>query len=340
MQLLMRRALLILGMAGVAQAQLDHTLVIDPVASQFTWTGNTSIGQIDGVPDNDFELSGTLELRAWEGVGQAIGQARILSGDAVLPYIKGEIPNIIGPPLVTIELVGVRFTVTNQAFPVAANGSFNSSITLIATQGQMIITPLIGNQTVLNLAGLSSDPTAVSGNLDHSGGDLHLDIPVSVAFSFTDPGSGISGDITLDGDLIADYDCSLGANYCVLSPNSVGAGAVMGAAGSASVFTNNMTLSATGCPANQFGLFFYGPDKQQASVGDGTLCVGGSLVRLPVVQTDSLGVGTFSLDLLNLPPGKVIQAGETHNFAFWYRDPTGGPKGSNFSDGYEVSFCL
>ncbi len=336
----MKRLLILLGLAASAQAQIDHTFTIDQVASQFTWTGNTSIGPINGVPDNDFEISGTIDLGLWEGVAAPIDQGRFNGGDVVLPYIKGEIPNIFGPPLAVIELTGVRFTVTSPSFGVAADGSFTATVILTATQGTLIVTPLVGNPSNINLTGLSSDPTVINGTLDHNGGDLHLDAPISVQFSFVDPGSGISGDLTLDGSVIADWDCAGPSNYCVLSPNSAGPGAMMGATGSSSVFDNDLLLGVSGCPTGQYGLFFYGPNQIQVPGGDGTLCVGGSLVRLQIVQTDTFGTAFHALDLTNLPGGNQIQAGETQNFGFWFRDPPGGSAGYNFSDGLQVGFCL
>ncbi len=134
--------------------------------------------------------------------------------------------------------------------------------------------------------------------------------------------------------------CTPALNYCVTTPNSVGPGAVMYVTGSQDVDDNDLLLSAGICPANQFGLFFYGPGQGQTSVGDGTMCIDtGSFFRLPVVQTDFMGIATFQVDFNSLPLGGDIQNGDTMNFQFWYRDPAGGPAGYNFSDGISVEFC-
>jgi hypothetical protein len=316
----MRTAILLLSLAATAQAQVAHTLIIDKAASAFTWSGNTSLGPIIGVPDNNFNISGTLDFDLWSGSSQAIGQGQSTGGDVIMPDITGEIPGAFGIPLATITLNNVRFTLASSAFPVDIASQFSTTVTLTATQGSLTIDPFIGSSTTIDLTGLSVN-SAISGTINASAGSVHLDVPVNFMFSFTDPGTGISGDLTLDGKFVADYDCEAPVTYCVLSPNSAGPGAAMGSSGSTSVFDNDFRLNVSGCPTGQFGIFFYGPGQTQVSVGDGTLCIGGSLVRLPVVQTDIFGQATFLLDNNNLPGTNQILAGDTFNFAFWFRDP-------------------
>ena len=336
----MRAAVLLLGLAATAQAQMSTTFEIDQAASAFTWSGNTSLGPIIGVPDDKFNLSGNIEFDLWGGASQPIAQGSYTGGEAILPYIKGEIPGAFGIPLATIELVDVRFTSSSPTFSVDSSEVFVALVTLTATQGTLIITPFIGSTITQDLTGLSSDPTSITGDMPHSDGDVHHDVPVSFVFAFSDPGSGITGDLSIAGDIIADYDHPDPQTYCVLSPNSAGPGASMSSAGSTSVFQNDMELYASGVPVNQFGIFFYGPSQAQASVGDGTLCVGGSLKRLPVVKSDMFGQVGFSLDLNSLPGGDQLFPGDTRNFAFWFRDPPGGPAGYNFSNGLEAVFSL
>jgi len=335
----MRTAILLLSLAATAPAQVAHTLTIDQAASAFTWTGDTSLGPINGVPDNNFNISGTLDFDLWSGTSSAIGQGQSTGGTVFMPTITGEIPGAFGIPLATITLSNVRFTLTSPTFAVDIANQFSTTVTLTATQGTLTIDPVIGSPTVIDLTGLSVN-SAISGTIEASGGSVHLDVPVNFMFSFTDPGTGISGDLTLTGKFVADYDCEAPVSYCVLSPNSAGPGASMSSSGSTSIFDNDLRLNVSGCPTGQFGIFFYGPGQAQVSVGDGTLCVGGSLVRLPVVQTDIFGQATFLLDNNNLPGTNQILAGDTFNFAFWFRDPPGGSAGFNFSNGLEARFCL
>jgi len=133
--------------------------------------------------------------------------------------------------------------------------------------------------------------------------------------------------------------CAGGAtNYCMTSPNSAGPGALISTSGSVSISANDLGLLVIGAPANQFGLFFFGDAQQSTSVGDGTLCVGGSLHRLPVVTIDGSGQAAYALDLTNLPGGVTLSPGDVQNFQLWFRD-SGFGTGSNLSDAVEVTFC-
>jgi|GEM_PF-1318902 hypothetical protein len=149
-----------------------------------------------------------------------------------------------------------------------------------------------------------------------------------------------------NANLTIQAGCPQPVNYCSTSPNSLGAGALMGFGGTASVASNNLSLSVSAASAIQPGLFFYGPGQIQAPFGDGFRCVGAGglgVFRLgPPVVSDAAGNGQRVLDLNAAPansgPG-LIQAGDTWNFQFWYRDPAAGGSGFNLSDGLSVTFC-
>lgn len=131
----------------------------------------------------------------------------------------------------------------------------------------------------------------------------------------------------------------VGDSYCVAAVNSTGAGAHICTEGSASVAANDLVLTCTNVPANQFGLFFYGTNQAFAPLGNGTRCVGGQLFRLPVSQANGAGLAMHVLDNTAPPqPAGQISAGQTWYFQFWYRDVAGGGAGFNLSDGQAVTF--
>jgi hypothetical protein len=174
--------------------------------------------------------------------------------------------------------------------------------------------------------------------------------------------SGIDGwffEVTSVGDIIWEYDnpfpspgnnrtfraerysfCSTPEGYCVTSPNSAGAGALMGWSGSPSFATNNLVLSVTNTPSTTPGLFYFGDQQVQLPFGDGVRCVGGNIFRLPVVFTSAGGQASYAIDLTDpQETTSVIQIGESWEFQFWFRDVPFGGAGFNVSDALEVTFC-
>ncbi len=61
---------------------------------------------------------------------------------------------------------------------------------------------------------------------------------------------------------------------------------------------------------------------------------------MSVVNSGPSGEVIQALDMTDPPQssGQII-AGSTWNVQFWYRDPSGGPVGFNFSNALRISFC-
>jgi len=155
-----------------------------------------------------------------------------------------------------------------------------------------------------------------------------------------------SCEIALDAQLDRNQDAILDAcqyvisNYCSSSPNTSGNAATMSSSGLPSVVLNELTLEVQGAALGKFGLFFTGTATQSISVGEGLLCVSDPQQRIqPVLVIDATGAVSLPLDLTSAPLAGTVQASDTHYFQFWFRDPSGGPAGFNFSDGLEVEFC-
>lgn len=128
-------------------------------------------------------------------------------------------------------------------------------------------------------------------------------------------------------------------NYCQANPNSQAQTALISASGSTSVATSTFALHVQGAVPSVPGLFFYGPNEVETPFGDGFLCVGGQVFRLPVTVTDSQGDALLALDLANQQgPNGIIQSGNTWKFQYWYRDPQGVVAQFNLSDGLSVDF--
>jgi len=128
--------------------------------------------------------------------------------------------------------------------------------------------------------------------------------------------------------------------------NSTGAGALLAHMGSTSVTSDDLVLTTTGLPANQFGLLFMGSGELELPFGDGLLCVGpGSTGGFRFPPRSSGPDGSFSegpvvgFTHANFPPSGRILTGQTWSFLAWYRDPTG-PCGAafNVSHGLRATF--
>ncbi len=140
----------------------------------------------------------------------------------------------------------------------------------------------------------------------------------------------------------------LGSSYCIPStPNSQGLFAQADLFGSPESVRNNATLTVGNLPPGEFG--FALASSQQGFLanpggGQGNLCLGGALGRLnQTQQIQAAGpAGTIEQELplqaMPQPTGtRVVLAGETWNFQWWYRD-TNPVSTSNLSNGVSFSF--
>jgi hypothetical protein len=125
------------------------------------------------------------------------------------------------------------------------------------------------------------------------------------------------------------------------APNSTGPGARIGWSGSTSVAANALQLSVTGATPATSGIFFYAANSISAQpFRNGFLCIGGGILRLPLVSTSAGGVASLALEIGNPPaPQGQITTGSAWSFQFWYRDSSASPGFSNTSDAVRVTFC-
>ena len=109
--------------------------------------------------------------------------------------------------------------------------------------------------------------------------------------------------------------------------NSSGVGARLLAMGSASRSLDTMSLLAFGLPDWKFGLVFVGAPSTPTPFGDGVLCAGSPIQRLPV--RNSGAGGSFRHDG-GLVAALGLAGQATTFFQVWFRDPTG-PCGAGFN---------
>ncbi|MDZ4772484.1 MAG: protease complex subunit PrcB family protein [Planctomycetota bacterium] len=117
--------------------------------------------------------------------------------------------------------------------------------------------------------------------------------------------------------------CSTGLNASRISATGSSLLAANGGAG-------DLVLHASNIPAGAPGVFIMSQAVSQGfPFGQGTLCLNGSIVRLPVVTN-----ATFAIDYTAPALAGLFTPASSWNFQFWFRS------GSSFdvSDGIEVTF--
>lgn len=144
---------------------------------------------------------------------------------------------------------------------------------------------------------------------------------------------------------------SFGTRYCDPAvPNSTGRASTIGAAGSAAIQTNAMSLTAVSLPPGSFGYFLVSDRTGLVAMpggSQGTLCILGPIGRLnrgpaEIFQAGASGSVEVPIDLTDIPTptgSSSVMPGDTRFFQGWYRDANPTPT-SNFTNGLQVQFRL
>ncbi|MEM7517074.1 MAG: hypothetical protein AAF368_09160, partial [Planctomycetota bacterium] len=114
-------AALLFGFGASAEAQAPTQFTIDQSQSVFTWTADAGGMTVNGVPNNNFALSGTAEADLYGT--QPVQSAQLTGSDAlVVPDIQGQIPPALPflPPSLTLLVSNLRLSTTSDLFVVGA----------------------------------------------------------------------------------------------------------------------------------------------------------------------------------------------------------------------------
>lgn len=123
--------------------------------------------------------------------------------------------------------------------------------------------------------------------------------------------------------------------------SSLGVGGALAASGVASVGNDTLVLRGSAMP-NSTALYLQGTAQENGGagsvLGDGLLCVGGSLVRLGS-KINAGGASQYPLPgdaLVSVRGG--VSAGQTHSYQIWYRNAASWCTGATFNltNGYEL----
>lgn len=215
MRLLPALTLALLVPALTAQGVGRHDFDVDTNQSGLTFGGNVTLlgisAPLNGNPAT-FTPSGSASADL--GVsGAGLTSISIVNGDETIvtvPTLNAVVPNPIFflPPIATVQVQGLTLEFRSENIvgsaltaPVGPSGSFTTEVLAETLSGVGTITGTV-NQTV-PLTGIVSTPQVVGGTLVRTASGVRLTISLNLSFQFTDPASGASGTINLNGNLVA-----------------------------------------------------------------------------------------------------------------------------------------
>ncbi len=153
----------------------------------------------------------------------------------------------------------------------------------------------------------------------------------------------------VDGVNVGVFSCdpnAVGSVYCMpANINSTGFPSEISGSGSASLSANDLVISVSSLPPNQFGFIVLSTTQAftpNVGGGNGNLCIGGNLGRdfSSLQSSGAMGTATHTVDWTALPQpmGPVAaMVGDNWNFQFWHRDTLLGIATSNLSPGLSVT---
>jgi hypothetical protein len=306
-----------------------------------------------------FDADGTFDADLSAGGTQALTDGQILAGD-LFPTtpIAGKVPNPIPilPPLATVTVTGLRLDVTSDAFTISPTGMFSGNAVFTATAGVADITSLLGGSSQVPLTGNVSPATPFAGTLQvASSGDLTASIPVSAMFMFADPGTGITGSLTLNGTLVSSWACPAPVTYCTAKTNSLGCVPAIGSSGAPRIGPGSgFTVECSNVRNNKAGLLFYSVSgRASAPFQGGTLCVAAPIKRTPAQKSGGSPMGDdcsgmYSFDMIAFALGTgggnplpaIADPGAVVGCQWWGRDQGfPAPMNTMLSDGLEFTVC-
>lgn len=129
------------------------------------------------------------------------------------------------------------------------------------------------------------------------------------------------------------------SSFCPASLNSTGVAAELRWLGPLSASHAEAAYELIGAPPHSLALAFFGNEGPPRPAGDGTLCLGGSLHRLPVLSLDANGYGRQNVTTAVAAAGhSAWTAGSTWALQAVYREALGaGGSGFNATNGWRLT---
>ncbi len=268
------------------------------------------------------------------------------AGSSTIATVSG----IDFPSTVDVDAAGSFVYVADSAFTAPAvrviDTATNTVVRTIAMTGRSVRSAYLSDfENVLYLAaGTNTGGELVRVNAAGASSAL-LDVtplsasPAEMGFSEA-LRSAVAAQPIPDGVDVRRFD--LTSTYCVAGANSINPlGAQIGYSGPTSVSINAFTLTVSGATAGP-GFFYYGTTTDFVPLGDGFLCLNGSVFRLgpavPAIGGTNSRYVNFTTFPAGIGPGQITP-GSTWYFQYRYRN-INGPlmTGFNQSNGLQATF--
>ncbi len=281
--------------------------------------------------------------------GHALGLGHTdVGGATMFPSISGT--GVAQRSIEADDQAGVQFIygVKSASKPVITSASASGGIATIngsnfSTSGNEVWFTQAGQNltgTPVKVTGVTSNGTSISVTIPGTAGPGDIlvrnngtaNANLSNSFPF-DPGSGSS--------------CSTGASYCTWKISSSLCAPSMNSNGGLPTLANpaGFSVITTQMEAQQNGLSFFGTTGQNnVAFNGGTLCVSGTLHRMPIKNSGGAAACSGSISytltemLANGTGGGLLLAGTTVDVQTWFRDPPA-TFTVGLSNGYEFTVC-
>lgn len=327
---------LALALAPSARAQVNdqYLLNIDTVHSSVRFTIETDLfGLTVPVVSDETPVAGHLDVELHGGL-LPISTGRYNGGDVTcVGHLLSVVPNVLPslPPLLEIDVAGLRLAPNSNTFPVLANGTFTVNESYDVLDGLLTVRPLGLDAITVPLLGLTSDVFRTHGVLDIDQNGIRLVRQVGNTLVVDVPVLNLQVRIALRGYVEAQFHYPLPTETCPASPNHLGTLATLDIAGTLSLSRDDLTLLIQGAVPNVRSIAILGNVRTNTVFGNGTLCIGGPLVRLGGLNIGRTGTGSLAVHLDALG----IQVGNTTLLQVAYRDGLN----LNLSNTLEILAC-
>jgi len=302
-----------------AQSNDQYLFTIDTVHTNVVYSIETDVlGLCVPVLNDACPMTGSLDVELHAGL-LPIDDAAVKDGDVLcLPHLLAIVPNVLPslPPLLEVDVEGLRLAPNSTTFPVLANGTFNICESYDVLDGLLKVKSLGLQPVTVPLVGLTSDAMRTHGRVQIDANGIRLSREIGNSLIVDVPILGIQVRIALRGIVEAQFHYPPPSQTCATTPNSVGAGATLDLSGTVSVSRNDLWLSCHGCPPGARSVAILGNVQAQAVFGQGQMCIGGNRLRL-----GSLNIGVDGTGSVSVPLGACgVQVGTTALLQVLYSD--------------------